>query len=124
MSADNPQRLTVGLYNRKSNLTRLYPAVGFQFEFTEDRTIVERVNLADVEDLAKQLPTWQRIAHFLKAGGGQPRTIAEIAEELDVKPDTVKKATSSRGKGRSMFATIPGTDGTTRIALVEKRRFA
>jgi hypothetical protein len=100
--------LTVGLYNRKCNLTQLHPAVGFKFEFDRDRTIVSRVNLADVEDLAGQLPTWQRIAHFLKAGGGQPRTITEIAEELDVKPDTNKKAISNRGKGRSLFVTVPG----------------
>jgi len=118
------QRLTVGLFNRKSNLTRLYSAVGFQFEFTEDSTIVERVNLADVEDLAGQLPLWQRIAHLIKAGGGRPQTIAELAEALDAKADTVKKAVSpnrsKKGKA-SMFAQVPGSDGVVRIGLVERR---
>lgn len=53
-SPDGAQ-MTVGLFNRKANLVRLYPAVGFQFAFTDDRTRVSRVNLAKVEDLAGQL---------------------------------------------------------------------
>lgn len=117
------QRLTVGLFNRKSNLTKLHAAVGFQFDFADDRTIVTRTNLADVADLAGQLPLWQRIAHCIKAGGGLPRTIDEIAEELDAKPDTVKKAVSpSRARGgQSIFTQVPGSDGKVRIALVERR---
>lgn len=117
------KRLTVGLFNRKSNLSRLHPAVGFTFEFSDERTAVSKVNLADVEDLAGSLPTWQRVAHLLKAGGGVPRSIADIAEELDVKPDTVKKAVSpnrARG-GRSMFVQVQGSDGTPRIGLAELR---
>jgi hypothetical protein len=117
------QCLTVGLFNRKTNLTRRHPAIGFQFDFSDDRTAVTRVNLADVEDLAGQLPLWQRIAHLIKAGGGSPRTIAELAEKLDAKVDSVKRAVSptrARG-GKSIFAQVPGTDGLVRIALVERR---
>lgn len=112
--------VSIGLFNRKSNLTRMQPAVGFQFEFTDDSTIVTRTNLADVEDLAGQLPLWQRIAHLIKAGGGMPRAIPDIAEELGAKLDTVKKAVSPRRKA-SMFVHVPGSDGVTRIALVERR---
>lgn len=119
-SADG-QRITIGLFNRKSNLTRILPAVGYTFEFTDDSTVITRVNLADVEDLAGQLPLWQRIAHYIKAGGGAPRTIAELAEALDAKPDSVKKATSLRGKGKSMFVQVPGSDGVSRVGLVERR---
>jgi hypothetical protein len=117
------QRLTVGLFNRKSNLSRLHPAVGFQFTFTETRTLVERVNLADVEDLAGRLPLWQRIQHLLTLGGGVPRTYADLAEALDAKPDTVKKAVSpSRARGgKSMFTLVTGSDGVPRVALAERR---
>ena len=48
--------------------------------------------------------------------------LTEIAEELDAKPDTVKKAVSpnrARG-GKSMFTQVPGSDGRPRIALVER----
>jgi hypothetical protein len=112
--------VTVGLFNKKSNLSRLHPAVGFQFEFAEDRTIVTRVNLANVEDLAGQLPLWQRVAHLIRAGGGQPLTLGQIAEALDAKPDSVKRAVSPQRKG-SMFVQVPATDGVARIALVERR---
>lgn len=118
-SADG-QRLTIGLFNRKANLTRLHPALAFQFEFTQDSTVVSPVSIADIEDLSGSLPLWQRIAHYLKAGQGLPKTIAEIAEELDAKADTVKKAVSPR-RGKSMFIQIPGTDGAVRIALVDRR---
>src|SRR5206468_10312947 len=67
-TTSNGQRLTVGLFNRKSNLTRLQPSVGFQFAFDDTHTTIQRVNLADVDDLAGQLPVWQRVAHILKAG--------------------------------------------------------
>lgn len=120
------RRLTVGLFNRKSNVSRLHPAIGFEFEFTDNSTIVTRANLADVEDLAGQLPLWQRIAHLIKAGGGVPRTLPELAEALNAKIDTIKKSVSptrARG-GKSMFVQMPGSDGVPRIALVDNRRTA
>jgi hypothetical protein len=110
--------VTIGLFNRKSNLTRLQPAVGYQFEFTDESTIVNCVNLADVEDLAGQLPLWQRIAHLLKAGSGRPRTIDELAEELEAKPESVKKAIK---RGRTTFREIDGADGLVRVGLIERR---
>jgi hypothetical protein len=125
-ASSDGQRVSIGLFNRKSNLTKIQPAVGFQFEFTDDRTVVTRTNLADVEDLAGELPLWQRIAHLIKAGGGVPRTIQDIADELDAKVDSVKKATSPRRakSGKSMFVQVPGVDGVPRIALVDNRRSA
>jgi hypothetical protein len=111
---------TVGLFNRKSNLSRLHPAVGFQFTFTDTQTLVERVNLADVEDLAGRLPLWQRIAALLKADGGHPWSLSDIAEELDAKVDTVKKAVSPR-RGKSMFVLLPASDGVSRVALADRR---
>jgi hypothetical protein len=76
------------------------------------------VNLADVEDIAGQLPLWQRIAHLLKAG--PPQSLEAIATALDAKLDSVKKAVSPR-RGKSMFVQVPGTDGALRIALAERR---
>ena len=118
----DPPVLSVGLFNRKSNVTRHYPAIGFQFAFTDTRTRVTPLPVADIEDLAGQLPTWQRIAHLLKADPRQGWTIDDIATELALKPDTVKKATSpTRGRGRSIFTVLPGgAGGHDRIALVER----
>jgi hypothetical protein len=111
------QRLTVGLFNRKANLTKLHAAVGFQFDFSDDRTVVTRVNVADVDDLAPQLPLWQRIAHTVKDA---PRTVEELAAALDAKVETIKRAVAP-SRAKSMFTHLPGTDGVTRIALVDRR---
>ena len=119
--ASSADTARISLFNRKSNLTKIQSTVGFQFEFTETATIVTRTNLADIEDLAGQLPTWQRVAKFLKAtSGGVPQTIQEIAAALAVKPDTVKKAVSPRRKG-SVFVHVPGPDGLMRVALLANR---
>lgn len=106
--------LNVGLFNRKSNVGPLRPALGFQFTFDAERTIVTRTNVADVADLAGQLPLWQRIAHLVRTG---PKTIAELAAELDAKADTVTKAVT-RGKS---FVRVLGADGIHRFGLAERR---
>jgi hypothetical protein len=117
-------RRVVGLYNRKSNLTKLYPSIGFQFDFSQAGvTTITRVNLEDVEELAAQLPLWQRIKQVLLSGGGFPLSVGEIAERLGEKPASIQRAVSpSRArKGGSMFTQIPGSDGKPRIALVDRR---
>lgn len=108
--------ITVGLYCRKSNTGPRPAAIGFEFTFSEFGTRVRRVDLAASDDLAPRLPLWQRMRHTLRAG---PKTMATIAEELDAKVGSVEKVVD-RSKGR-MFVRAPGTDGVTRIALVERR---
>jgi hypothetical protein len=108
--------LAVGLYNRKSNLTRQHPAVGFQFEFTaDDRTRVTRIDIGQVDDLAKQLPVWQRLKTAVSHG---PRTVQSLAEELSATIDTIER-TVRRKNG--LFTRLTGADGVSKIALVERR---
>jgi hypothetical protein len=108
--------ITIGLFNKKSNLGALLPAFGFQFRFDDDRTIVTRTNLAEVQDLSQKLPLWQRLTHVLKAAS-RPLTLAELADELDAKVDTVTKAVA-RSKA---FTRVLSADGIQRISLVERR---
>jgi len=108
--------IAVGLYNRKANLGAMRPAIGYEITFGEDETTLRRVEVGATPDLALGLSIKQRIAHALKGGA---MTIADLAEELDAKPDTIKKATA-RGKGK-VFAFIPGPDGVQRIGLLERR---
>lgn len=95
--------LTVGLFNRKSNVGPLAAPLGFEIAFGDEQTTIRRTDLADAPDLASQLPLRLRIAHELRGGA---RTMAEIAAALDVPVDSVKKALS-RGEG-SQFVRIPG----------------
>jgi hypothetical protein len=55
--------------------------------------------------------------HALRGGA---KTIAELATELDSKPDTVKKALA-RDKGRAFVLVFNTDDGIHRWALIERR---
>jgi hypothetical protein len=114
-------RISVGLFNRKSNLTKQYTPRGFEFAFNEKTTIVSPIQVADVVDLAGELKLWQRIEHLLKTRGGVPCSIQELADELDAKPDSVKKAVGRSKSGKSIFTEVLGSDGKARIALVARR---
>lgn len=107
--------LAVGLFNRKANLTRQHPAIGFQFDFEAGRTTVTRVDVASVDELAKQLPLWQRIKTAVRYG---PRTLASLAEELDTSVDTLDRTIRRK---KNVFTRVPDADGVTKIALVERR---
>lgn len=115
-AAESPdgREVTIGVFNRKANLGRLQPAFGFRFTFDEDRTLVTRADVANVQDLADKLPLWQRIVPVVKAG---PRTLVEIADALGAKVDTVTKAVTRS----SLFTKVSSPDGITKIALVERR---
>ena len=93
--------------------------VGLEFTFSEQIS-VRSVDLANVDGLADRLPLPFRMTHLLSQG---PLTYAEIAEELGAKVDSVIKATT-RGNGLKTFTKVSGTDGITRIALVERQRVA
>ena len=114
-------RVSVGLFHRKSNVTKQFTPRGFDFTFTENATIVSPIQVADVGELAGELKLWQRIEHLLKTRGGTPISIQEIADELDAKPDSVKKAVGRPTGQKSIFTEVMGADGKPRIALVARR---
>lgn len=107
--------ITVGLFHRKANLGPQRPAIGFAVRFEGDRTTLQRVDVAEVNDLADRLPLADRIAHALRDGA---KTLAAIAGELDAKVDSVEKAVK-RQEGRR-FTRIAGKDGVYRIGLVTR----
>ena len=64
---------------------------------------------------AVSLPLWQRIKSAVTHG---PQTLAALAEDLDAKVDTVKKAVQ---RHPHMFTRVTGKDGVQRNALQERR---
>jgi len=110
--------VTIALYNRKSNLGPLSRAVGFEFGFDQDRTLVRRVNPGDVPDLAASMSVGERIAFTLRQG---PRTREQIRAALeDVKPSTLRSALH-RAEGKGRILRFP--DGTEeRFSLPERWR--
>ncbi|MBZ5500129.1 MAG: hypothetical protein LAP85_27355 [Acidobacteriia bacterium] len=82
------QTISVGFFNRKANLGRLLPPIGFKIEFTSDRTYFTRENPADTPDLADKMTIRERMVYLLKGGSV---TVDDLAKEIDSKPDTIRK---------------------------------
>lgn len=106
---------TVGLFNRKANLSGLRPAVGYQVSFDADRTTFTRVDVADNRELAAELPLWLRMKHALTRG---PQTLARLAEDLGANVDTLDRTVRRKS---ALFVRVPGSDGISRIGLLEGR---
>jgi len=85
---------TVGLYNRKANLSRLHPPTGFTIRFEDARTIFTRSNPADDPDLATKLSIRERLYHVLRDGD---QNIDDLAEEFDVQAQSIRN-TATRSK--------------------------
>ncbi len=110
-----PQTLSVGLINRKDNFGPLQRTRAYTLGFSPERIDVQPVDAAGLDELVSDLRLWERI----KAAVTQsPQTLASLAQGLDAKPDTIKKAVQ---RHPHMFTRITGGDGIHRIALVERR---
>jgi len=96
---------TVGLYNRKANLSRLHPPTGFTIRFENDRTIFTQSNPADDPDLATKLSIRERLYHTLRDG---EQNIDDLAEEFNVQPQSIRNAAS---RGKKLFVIHGGRIG-------------
>jgi hypothetical protein len=103
--------LQIGLFNRKSNLGRLRPPLGYSITFGEETTTFRRTDVADTPDLARKLTVRQRMTSLLRKGAMTPEA---IAEEIEAEAEIVKR-TARRYK--NLFVMIPGGH----VGLLEKR---
>jgi hypothetical protein len=108
-------RVAVLLVPHKQNDGARLRPVALEFGFSPERINVRSVEPTAVEGLAHTLPVHTRMVELLKRG---PLTIAQIAEELEAKVDTVTKA-ANRSQAFTKLANAP--DGIQRIALAERR---
>ena len=110
---------TIGLFHRKANLGPRQPALGFEVTFQGDRTRIDRVDVAGVDELVTSLPLWLRMKDALKDG---PQTLASLAADLDAPVDSIDKTVRRKS---ALFTKVSNfEDRVTRIALVEHRRTA
>jgi hypothetical protein len=117
-AAPGSEFITVGLFQRKSNLGALQPAVGFRVSFGKERTEVKRTDLSAVEGLAHRLTLIERMTGVLRAGA---RSIPELASELDAKTDSIIK-TVSRWEKSGRLVRFPGPNGVVVVGLGDGRR--
>jgi hypothetical protein len=114
----NTDPVVTGFYHRKSSLSRHRPAFGLSWRFAEPDgapITITRADLADVPDLADRQSARERMRDLLKTG---PLTPAQVAERLDIKPETIRKTIQRFPK---LFGKHVSADGETRLALVERR---
>jgi hypothetical protein len=117
LATEDSDTPTVGVFNRKSNLTRRQPPIGLRVRFEGEQTTFERTDLGDVQELAGSLPKWQRVASILRAG---PQTVAALANELGEagKVDALDRYIRRYDR---LFTKVKSRDGITRVALLEGR---
>lgn len=82
----------IGIYHWKSNDGAHVKPFGLRvsFEPNDGPIHIERQDLAEVPDLAMRTSLATRLRQLLAHGGA--RTIIDLADQLDAKPDTVKHA--------------------------------
>lgn len=110
----------IGMFNRKNNDDRNLEPRAFRFWFQDDllRTVISPASadeIANEPEIADRLPLRDRIINAVRSG---PKTMVEIAAEIDKTVETV--ATTVRreeSKGRT-FTRIVGDDKIYRITLL------
>jgi 5S rRNA maturation endonuclease (ribonuclease M5) len=87
-SSPDGKKLSIGIFNRKANLSGLYQPTGYLITFAEGRTYFETSNPADTPELADKLSIRQRLAYALRNGC---KDLQQVALEIDAEPDTVRR---------------------------------
>lgn len=106
--------ITVGLFHQKANTGALLRPVGLSVSFAvPGKTQVAPTDLAATSDLSSGLSLRQRLTHALQSG---PRTIAELADDLDAKKDTIEK-TLRRSKNPDFLHVVNTADGIHRWGI-------
>jgi hypothetical protein len=83
--------VNVACYHKKSNTSRRLPALGLRLTYSREAIEVSRFNVADDDELATSLPTWQRMQAALKRAA---LTEDALAEEVGAKPAAVRQVLS------------------------------
>ena len=73
--------ISIGLFHRKSNISKLCKPIGLKFSYLEDKIKVSRQDIEEVEEFHNELPLRTRIINLIKSEG--LLTSEEIAERLN-----------------------------------------
>ncbi len=80
-------QLELGLFHRKSNVSRLFHPIGFSFHFGNCSTSVRAREVSSVAEFEEQMPVELRIKTLLQHGAYSP---SELADELVVSGSTIR----------------------------------
>lgn len=99
----------LGLFHRKSNLSRLHHPIGLKVQQASDgnRIRYEACDLDTVAELADKLPLPSRIRNLLESDG-TPRTSKQIADELGEKLTVVRTTLGREHYKNKKWSVLPG----------------
>lgn len=86
-----PGEISFGLYHRKNNVGELLKPKGYKLVFRGNRTLLESVNVGDVDELAAGLPLLERMKKYLAKG---PQPVKALAEDLNTTAGVVRSMIS------------------------------
>lgn len=118
-AAEESDPLTLGIFNRKSNLGKLSRPIGFEVTFGEEVTTFSRSEVAETPEFAARMTVTQRMQHLLRSGA---LTVTQIAEELDVELNTVTQTVNRYTKKGKVFIVLDGHNTSRRIGLLDRDR--
>lgn len=101
----------LAFHHRKANTGGLRRSLGLELQFDSEHTRIRRLDLSDAPDLAAGLSIRQRMALALRKGPLSPEV---LAEEVEAKPETVKRLIRRHGH---TFTLIDGG----LVSLLERR---
>ena len=88
--------ISLGLFHRNSNISKLHAPIGLKFIYTDDSITVKHENISEVEGFEKELSLKQRIKNLLFQEGAL--TIKEIAGQLNAGEQVVRNALNVMNK--------------------------
>ena len=80
--------ISLGLFHRKANQSKLHPPLGFNIHFNGTKTMVTRQDTKKVDEFLQRMPIKTRVLEALSDG---PMTIDELSTFLDEKKDSVSR---------------------------------
>ncbi len=107
-----PNEITVGLFNKKANLSGHHQPFAQRIVFTPGRIEIGPGGLETDTDLIDKLNLVQKIEIALKEG---PKTQVALADECGGKSSSIDREVR---KHKNLFDKVLGSDGVQRIRLV------
>jgi hypothetical protein len=101
-SSQDGKTMSLGLFNKKSNLGQISKPIGFQIKFSDTSTFFSKCNPIDIPELAEGMSIRQRMRHLLKQGA---LPLEQIAERIGAKTDSVRRTVQRAG---TIFTIIDG----------------
>jgi len=97
--------LSIALFHRKANLSKLHHPLGYKLSFNEHKTSIATEDTRDVGEFLKEYGTQTRIYELLKS---EPMAVKDIAEALEISEVNTRMALSRLSKKGKIVKTEKG----------------